>query len=313
MRIIEQQSTGGADVLRLTETDTPRPAKGEVLVRVGAIGVNPVDAAVRAGYWPLLGEPPFVLGWDVAGTVDALGENVTDLTVGDRVFGLIRFPEAGNAYAEYVVAPASELAPTPSGLDDVHAAAIPLAGLTAWKALVEEGAVRAGERVLIHAAGGGVGHFAVQIAKARGAYVVATASTEKADFVRALGADEVIDYTAGDFAAELEPVDLAIDPLGGELTARTVAVLRDRGRLVSLLPGNEDAVHEEVERRGIRHSTISVTASRSALLELAALVNAGGLAPTVSATFPLERAADAHEALARSPKGKVVLRTDSRA
>jgi NADPH:quinone reductase-like Zn-dependent oxidoreductase len=241
--------------------------------------------------------------------VDAVGDGVTEFAEGDRVFGLIRFPHAGSAYADYVVAPAAELVATPAHLDDAHAASIPLSALTAWKAIVEEGAVEAGDRVLIHAAGGGVGHFAVQIAKARGAHVIATASAGKSEFVRSLGADEVIDYAAGDFSAGLKPVDLAIDSLGGGVTAATIAVVRDGGALVSLLPGNEDAVRAEAERRGITHTTIFVGPNRTALTELAALVADGVVTPTVSATFPLEQAGEAHLELGRAPRGKVVLLT----
>ncbi|WP_192177987.1 NADP-dependent oxidoreductase [Mesorhizobium amorphae] len=197
MRAIIQNSVGGPDVLVIADRPDPSPKAGEVLVRVKAAGINPVDGAVRAGYYPLLGEPPFILGWDISGTIEALGPDVTGLKIGDAVFGMPRFPRQAAACAELAVAPVDEIAPKPEGIDHVQAAALPLAGLTAWQGLIRHGRLKQGQRVLIHAAAGGVGHLAVQIAKARGAYVIATASPEKLDFVRSLGADEVIDYTTG--------------------------------------------------------------------------------------------------------------------
>ena len=307
MRIIEQHTLGGPEVLQVAEVEIPVPEAGEVRVKVGAAGINPVDAAVRAGYFPLLGEPPFALGWDVAGTIDAVGEGVSLHLIGDRVLGMPRFPAAGNAYAEYVVAPAEEFVSTPEVLDDEHAGAIPLVGLTAWKALVEEGNVQPGQRVLIHAGGGGVGHLAVQIAKAKGAYVIATASPSKADFVRSLGADEVIDYTSGDFAEGLAPVDFALDPLGGDNTARSLAVVRDGGVLVSLTAEPDESTAAEAARRRIHAVKISVVQNREALQALADLAAQGALVPHVSAVYPLEKVGDAHAELAGSVQGKIVL------
>ena len=182
MRTITQNTAGGPEVLVIVEIDDPTPGPGEVLVRVGAAGINPVDAAVRAGYYPLLGKPPFTVGWDISGTVEAIGPGVSEFAVGDEVFGMPRFPKQAAAYAEKVVAPAVELAAKPPSLDHVQAGALPLAGLTAWQGLVKIGGLKQGQRALIHGAAGGVGHIAVQIAKARGAHVVATASTAKLDF-----------------------------------------------------------------------------------------------------------------------------------
>ena len=194
MRAIRQLSLGGPDVLELADVPRPEPGPTEVLVRVAAAGVNPVDWKVRArgGF---LGEPPFTVGWDVAGVVEELGRGVTRFTPGDRVFGMPRFPREAAAYAEYVTAPSRQLARIPEGLGDVEAAALPLAGLTAWQALVETAGVGPKSRVLILAAAGGVGHLAVQIAKARGAYVIGTARPEKHAFLASLGADEAVDYT----------------------------------------------------------------------------------------------------------------------
>src|SRR5262245_2342907 len=193
MRIVVQESTGGPEVLKLAERPSRKPGSGEILVSVKAAAINPVDIAVRSGAYPLLGEPPFTVGWDISGTVANLGEGVTGIAVGDEIYGMPRFPKQAAAYAEEVVAPASEVAPKPRALSHEQAAALPLAGLTAWQGLVRGAGLAKGQRVLIHGAGGGVGHLAVQIAKALGATVLATASTGKVGFVRSLGADEVID------------------------------------------------------------------------------------------------------------------------
>ncbi|WP_244661842.1 NADP-dependent oxidoreductase [Mesorhizobium huakuii] len=215
MRAVTQNTVGGPDVLIIANQPAPSPKAGEVLVRVKAAGINPVDGAVRGGYYPLLGEPPFILGWDISGTVEALGTGVTGFKVGDEVFGMPRFPKQAAAYAELAAVPADEIALKPKAADHIQAGALPLAGLTAWQGLVRHGALKSGQRVLVHAAAGGVGHLAVQIAKARGAYVIATASRSKLDFVRRLGADEVIDYTQGDFTSRISDIDLVLDPMGG--------------------------------------------------------------------------------------------------
>lgn len=306
MRIVTQYRTGGPEVFEVADVDDPSAGPDEVRIATSAIGVNPIDAAVRAGKYPLLGEPPFTVGWDVAGVVDQVGEHVTGFAVGDRVFGMPRFPGEAAAYAERVVAPAKDLAHTPARLDDRHAAALPLVGLTAWQALVDEGGVGPGTRVLVQAAGGGVGHVAVQIAKARGAYVVATASPRKAAFVRTLGADEIVDYTTTELAAIAE-VDVAIDPLGGENTARTLTAVRNGGVLTLLVGDFDDAVRRAAAERGVRLARISVQPAAAALTALIDLVDRGKLMPTVHATFKLEKAGDAHAALDQDVRGKLVL------
>jgi NADPH:quinone reductase-like Zn-dependent oxidoreductase len=306
MRAVIQNSVGEPDVLVMTDRPAPSPKSGEVLVRVRAAGINPVDGAVRAGYYPLLGEPPFTLGWDISGTVEAVGADVTDFKIGDAVFGMPRFPKEAAAYAEFAVTPADEIAPKPQGVDHNHAGALPLAGLTAWQGLVRHGGVKPGQPVLIHAAAGGVGHLAVQIAKARGAYVIATASPNKLDFVRSLGADEVIDYTKGDFTAGIRDLDLVLDPMGGDHAEQSLAVLRDGGVLVSLLDVH-DTTRAKAKARGIRVERMSVVPDREGLVELGRLVDAGKLAVHVAKAFPLEQAGAAHALLATRPIGKVVL------
>ena len=306
MRAVIQNAVGGPDVLFVAEQPDPSPKPGEVLVRVKAAGINPVDGAVRGGFYPLLGEPPFILGWDISGTVAALGAGVTEFKVGDDVFGMPHFPKQAGAYAELATAPVDEIAAKPAAIDHAHAAELPLAGLTAWQGLVRHGDLQAGQRALIHAGAGGVGHLAVQIAKARGAYVIATTSPDKTDFARALGADEVIDYTRDDFTRKAGNVDLVLDPIGGDHADQSLEVLRDGGVLVSLL-NVHDATRAKASARGIRVERMSVVPDRDGLVELARLVDASKLSPHVAKTFPLEQAGAAHAFLATRPIGKVVL------
>lgn len=306
MKIVTQHRLGGPEVLEIEETTTPVPGAGEVLVTVTAIGVNPVDANVRSGYYPLLGEPPFTLGWDVAGVVEAVGPEVTTLRVGDRVLGMPLFPLPAATYAEQVVAPATHLARTPDALDDEHAAALPLAGLTAWQALVQVAGVGSGTRVLVQAAGGGVGHLAVQIAKARGAQVVATASTRKLDFVRGLGADEVVDYTTTSLS-DIEPADVVVDPFGGDRLVDAIARTRDGGLVTILIGEISSQAQARADERGVRIARIGVVPDPGALAGLLDLVERGELRPHVQSVFPLEKVADAHAELAQGVQGKVVL------
>src|SRR5262245_2509297 len=231
MRVMSQQTVGGPEGLELVDLPQPEPAPTEVLVRVAAAGVNPVDWKVRArgGF---LGDPPFTVGWDVAGTVERVGVGVTRFAPGDRVFGMPRFPKQAACYAEYVTSPSRQLAPTPEGLSDVEAAALPLAVLTAWQALVETADVQPGQRVLVLGAAGGVGHLAVQIAKARGAHVIGTASAQKHAFLAELGADEAVDYTEQPVEEAVADVDVVLDLVGDESTARAVGTLRDGGLFI---------------------------------------------------------------------------------
>ncbi|TPI44688.1 NADP-dependent oxidoreductase [Mesorhizobium sp. B2-9-1] len=306
MRAVIQTSVGGPEVLFVAEQPDPEPGPGEVLVRVKAAGLNPVDGAVRGGFYPLLGEPPFILGWDISGTVAALGDGVTAFKLGDEVFGMPRFPKQAGAYAELAAAPVDEIVAKPAAIDHAHAAALPLAGLTAWQGLVRHGGLQAAQRVLVHAGAGGVGHLAVQIAKARGAWVASTASLDKTDYVRSIGADEVIDYTRDDFTGKVGNVDLVLDPIGGDHADKSLEVLRDGGVLVSLLDVH-DSTRAKAKERNIRIERMSVVPDREGLAELARLVDAKKLMPHVAKAFPLDQAAAAHAFLATRPIGKVVL------
>ena len=306
MRAVRQHTLGGPEVLVVEEVPKPEPAPTEVLVRVAAAGVNPVDWKVRVG-GGLLGEPPFTVGWDMAGTVEEVGFGVTWLAPGDRVFGMPRFPREAACYAEYVVSPSRQLARIPEVLADVEAASVPLAGLTAWQSLVDTAAVGEGSRVLVLGAAGGVGHFAVQIAKARGAWVAGTASAAKHDFLAELGADEAIDYTTEEIPDRVRDVDVVLDAVGGEAGIGAVHALRDGGMLVTV---SRSAVAglREAAAKGLRIEGILVEPDRAGMEGLAALAAAGTLRPHVQATFPLAEAAGAHR-LGESgrTRGKLVL------
>ncbi|WP_417407877.1 quinone oxidoreductase family protein [Hoeflea sp.] len=305
MHVIEQTSVGAPEVLQLTEAPMPVPGPGEVRIRVAAAGINPVDAMVRAGAIPLLGDPPFRVGWDAAGRIDALGEDVTGFAIGDRVMGLIRFPEQVGAYAQFINAPAAQLARIPDLMTDEAAGALPLAGLTAWQALVSHGRIKSGQKVFVHAGGGGVGHIAVQIAKAHGAEVWATASAGKIETVRSLGADHVIDYKEQDFAAS-GPFDLILDHAGGEHVGRSLDALKPGGHVTTLLdPGEE--ITARAEREGKTLVWMMVKPDAAGLTAMGELVRAGQLKVLIGGSFPLAQAAQAHQALARSPLGKIVL------
>jgi NADPH:quinone reductase-like Zn-dependent oxidoreductase len=306
MRAIVQEKVGGPEALQLVERPSPEPGTGLVLVRVKAAGINPVDLAVRSGAYPLLGEPPFTVGWDISGTIEVVGQAANGFAVGDEVFGMPLFPGQAAAYAEEVAAPANELAPKPRSLDHAKAGALPLAGLTAWQGLVRAAGLSAGQRVLIHGAGGGVGHLAVQIAKALGATVLATASADKAEFVRSLGADDVIDYRKSDFVERARDVDVALETIGGDHATDTVKAIREGGVLVSLLNVPEAAI-AAAAKRGIRIERILVRPDRAGLIELGRLADAGKLKVHLAKIFPLDQAAAAHAFQATKPLGKVVL------
>ncbi len=305
MRAIRQRSLGGPEVLELVDVPRPEPGPTEVLVRVTGAGVNPVDWKVRAR-GGLLGDPPFTVGWDVAGVVEELGRGVTRFAPGDRVFGMPRFPREAAAYAEYVTAPSRQFALIPDSIGDVEAAALPLAGLTAWQALVETAAVGQGSRVLVLAAAGGVGHLAVQIAKARGAHVVGTARSEKHGFLASLGVDEAVDYTTGPVAGRVQGVDVVLDLLGGEAAVDALSTLRDGGILVTV---TGDAVRLlELAADRVRVAGLLVEPDRLGMESLAALADDDALRAHVSETFPLADAARAHEAIETGRTlGKIVL------
>jgi NADPH:quinone reductase-like Zn-dependent oxidoreductase len=312
MRVITQLSTGGPEVLEIGEAAMPEPLPTEIRVRVAAAGVNPVDWKTRAGAGvaAVMGPPPFTVGWDVAGTVDAVGPGVTRFGVGDTVFGMPWFPRQAGAYAEFVTAPSRHFAHRPAGLSEVEAAALPLAGLTAWQCLVDIADVQPGQRVLVHAAAGGVGHLAVQIAKSRGAYVIGTASIGKHSLLHDLGIDEAVDYRAEAFERAVEPVDLVYDLIGGDVARRSLDVLRPDGRLICLPSAAAAAAMAAAADRGLRATGMMVEPDGDGLEELARLVEDRRLRVLVAETFPLERASHAHRAGEMGhTSGKLVLTT----
>jgi len=289
MKAVSQDELGGPEVLKLITLPTPQPGISEILIRVRAAGVNPIDGAQRQT-GAFVGRPPFVLGWDVSGTVEAVGPGVTLYEPGDEVFGMLPFPQGHGAYAEYAVGPTRVFVRKPDRLDHVHAAAVPMVGLTAWQALVDTAGIGQGSRVLINGASGGIGHLAVQIAKARGAYVTALASAANLDFVRSLGADEVIDYEATDFTKTVRDQDAVLDVVGGDYPARALDVVKPGGIVVSTQPPSVAAIADAAAERGVRVAAVIVEADDVGMSGLAELAAAGKLVPAIAATFPLEEA-----------------------
>ncbi|MFD0361208.1 NADP-dependent oxidoreductase [Nocardia sp. GCM10030253] len=294
MRAINQHVLGGPEVLIEVDLPRPVPGPGEILVRVRAAGLNPTDWRHRAVPGLFLPEPPFVLGWDVSGAVVATGIGVTLFAPGDEVFGMLPYPDGHGALAEYTTGPARAFARKPAALDHIQAAAIPLAALTAWQALVDTANLTAGQRILVHAAAGGVGHFAVQIAKARGAYVIGTASAPNHDFLRTLGADEVIDYRTTDFAESVRDIDVVLDSIDDDNSLRSLRTLRPGGLLISLRAFGPTDLAAEAEKSGVRAVRMLVEDDHAGMAALAQLVETGALRPTIAGVFPLADAAKAH-------------------
>ncbi|MFF4283363.1 NADP-dependent oxidoreductase [Streptomyces kronopolitis] len=307
MRAIRQSQFGGPEVLGLVSMARPEPRATEVLVRVAAAGVNPIDWKTRSGYGTI-GKPPFIVGWDVAGTVEGVGSGVTRFSVGDRVFGMPEFPREAGAYAEYVTSRSRHLARIPEGMEFVDAAALPLSSLIAWQSLVDTAGVGQGDRVLIQGAAGGVGHLAVQIAKSLGAYVLGTCAPQDMVFLKELGVDEPIDFTQQDASESVRDVDVVLDLVGGPVCAASLPVLRDGGLLISV-PSFTDLVpvREEAADR-VRVTGILVEPDRVGMEAIADLAAMGKLQARVAHVFPLKDAASAHElGETGEAAGKIVL------
>jgi NADPH:quinone reductase-like Zn-dependent oxidoreductase len=307
MRKVTQQEVGGTEVLHVVDAERPTPIPTEILVRVHAAGINPVDWKTRANE-VFLGKPPYTLGWDVSGVVEEVGFGSSAFAVGDEVLGMPWFPRAANAYADYVTAPSRQFVRKPAGISHAEAAGLPLAGLTAWQGLVDVAKIQPGHRVLIDAAAGGVGHLAVQIAKARGAYVLGTASAAKHDFLRSIGVDEPIDYH--DTTATASAVDIVLGLVGERSDLRWIHSLKPGGILVAVPSGAGDAVGVKAAELGVRVSPMLVEPDQVGLLGLTALIEAGKLRVHVDQTFPLDEVAKAHE-LGEGGRvtGKIVLTT----
>ncbi|NUS65618.1 MAG: NADP-dependent oxidoreductase [Saccharothrix sp.] len=306
MRAVVVEAFGEPEAMQVRAVERPEAAKDEIVVEVRAAGVNAFDWLVRRhGFWFTT---PWVPGWDVSGVVASVPAGENRFRVGDEVFGMPHLPRPAGAYAEYVAAPARHFARKPANVDHVHAAAVPLAALTAWQVLTEAARVEPGDRVLVHAAAGGFGHIAVQVAKSLGAYVIGTASAGKHDLLRELGADEVVDYRTRDFG-ELDAVDVVVDPVGGDYEERSMRVLRPGGVYVGLTdPSRLPELRAMAEPLGVRAATVSVVPDHAALEHIAGLVERGELRAVVAETFPLEDAVKAHEVgEANRTTGKLVL------
>lgn len=305
MKAVRLHGRGGPAQLVYEDAPQPQPGPGEVLVRVGASGVIANELKWDETYQTVTGAPrPFPIpGHDLSGVVVAVGPDVTGVATGDAVYALIAFGRDG-ADADYVIALPSELAPRPRTLDDTQAGAVPLSALTAWQALFVHGGLSAGQTALIHGAAGGVGVFATQLARWRGAHVLTTASARDADFVRALGADEVIDYATTRFEEVVHDADVVFDTVGGDTLARSWRVVKPGGALVSVV----SPLSGQSMRDDIRYVYFIVEPSGAQLREIGALIDAERLRPIVDQIFPLAQARQAYEVAATGhPRGKIVI------
>lgn len=303
MKTVRIHQFGGE--LRIDDVPMPEPRRGEMLVKVRAASVNPVDAKIRDGKYPPIRADmlPYTLGRDIAGTVVKVGGDVAGFGVGTELCAFIDIARGG--YAEYAIATPAESAPKPLGLDLVVAGAIPLAGITAWQGLFDHGELRQGQRVLIHGGAGGVGHFAIQFAKAYGAWVATTVSARDREFASALGADLVIDYTAELFEEKLHDLDLVYDLIAGETQDRSWQVLKRGGTLVSTLT---QPSAEKAKAHGVRGVRYTAQPQGTELADIGKLVGEGKVKITVSKTFPLSEARAAQDFLQNEHvRGKVVL------
>ncbi|AOY89014.1 alcohol dehydrogenase [Marinobacter salinus] len=312
MRHVIYDHFGERDVLQVVSSEIPGLENGQVLIRVHGAGLNPIDWKTRKGLGfaarQIEDSLPWTPGYDVAGEVVAVAGDVTTLVPGDRVMGMIGFPARGGGYAQFAVAGADELAIVPEELDLVAAGALPLAALTAWQALFEVAKLESGQKILIHAGAGGVGHFAVQFALERGAHVIATASASNRDFLAELGVHEVIDYRSSDVADECYGLDVVLDLVGGETGKRSLHTLGEHGVLVTIPTVTADEIISAAEGLGLRAHGMTVRPDVFHLDEIAELVEDGDVKVHIERAFPLDQVADAHELLeAGHVRGKLVL------
>ena len=305
MKAIVVHEYGGPEVLKYEDAPRPEPKENEALVRVIAAGVNPVDALIRSGkYAKFFGTTlPLIPGYDIAGIVEKTGAKITKLKAGDSIYAYVLW---GGGYAEYAVATEGEATAKPKSLNYIEAAAVPLAALTAWQALIDAAKLGAGQTVLIHGGSGGVGSMAIQIAKARGAKVIATASTANQELLKQLGADVTIDYTKTKFEDVAKDVDVVLDSVGKDTLARSYGVVRKGGIITTLVAQPDQA---ELDKHGIRGAAISVKPNASELAEITKLIEEKKVKPVVSQVLPLTEAVKAQEqAATHHTRGKIVLR-----
>lgn len=312
MKAIVLKAFGSVDNFSVEEIPTPTIQDNEVLVAVKAASINPVDMKTRSGKalaGRLKEENPVILGWDISGVVEKVGADVKDFKVGDEVFGMVNFPGHGKAYAEYVAAPAAHLALKPANISHEEAAAATLAALTAWQAFNTHIKIQPGNRVLIHAAAGGVGHFAVQIAKYFGAYVIGTASAANKDFVLSLGADEHFDYKAQPFEEALSDIDIVLDGVGGDNIERSFKVLRKGGTVITLPSNTSEGIVEKAKALGVNGFHFMVQSNGENMKQVADLLEKGIIKAHVSAVYSFEEIGLAHQQIETgSTKGKIVIK-----
>ncbi len=307
MKAIRIHEFGGPGVLKYEDAPQPIPASDEVLIKVYASGVNPIDWKIRAGHakgrFPI--NFPLIPGWDVSGEIEEVGSEILNFRLGDEVYSRPD-PTRNGTYAEYVVVKADQVNHKPKSINHDKAAAIPLAGLTAWQGLFTHGLLEEGQRVLIHAAAGGVGTYAVQFAKWKGAYVIGTASEDNIDFLYELGADEVIDYKNEKFEEEVSDVDLVFDLIGGDTQKRSLQVIKKGGRLITTVaPENE----QEAKSKNIHIEGFLAQSLPGDLQQIADLVDSGKVKPIIDEILSLEQAAEAHKKIEKGhTRGKIVLR-----
>ena len=307
MKAIVMHNYGGPDVLKFEDVPRPEPKESEILVRVVAAGVNPVDGMVRAGMFAKYARTPFPMipGYDIAGIVEKTGTKIAKFKKGDSIYAYISLKDGGG-YAAYSVATEGEASPKPKSLTYVAAAAVPVVALTAWQALVDTAKLSVGQTVLIHGGSGGVGTFAIQIAKARGAKVIATASNVNQDLLKELGADVAIDYTKTKFEDVAKDVDVVLDSVGKDTLARSYGVVKKGGFIVSLVARPDQA---ELDKYGIRGASLNVQPNSDELAEIGNLIDEKKIRVIVSQTFPLSEAMKAQEQVATGhTRGKIVLK-----
>jgi len=306
MKAVVIHEYGGTEVLKYEDVPRPEPQTDQILVRVVAAGVNPVDGMIRSGMFANEKRAfPIILGGDIAGVVEKVGSKITKFKVGDPVFAYVSLDNSGG-YAQYALVTEREAAPKPRSLTYVEAAAVPIVALTAWQALIDTAKLKSGQTVLIHGGSGGVGSFAIQIAKARGAKVMATASTANQDFLKQLGAEVAIDYTKQKFEDIAKDVDVVPDSIGKDTLARSYGVVKKGGIIVSLVARPNQS---ELEKHGIRGEALSVDPNSDELTEIGKMINDEKIKVIVSQTFPLSEAIKAQQQVATGhTRGKIVLK-----